>query len=200
MLPSGVVLTLRRRFPRTTESISARLCRTSETMPVPTKPPSTSTQGESSGLQPPKPSQKTTKAERRELQERQRAAKTAKQAVASGSGTQKTPATPSPITQKKPPPRLSDAGVKSPAVKPPKETRDVVSNPPDDREEKSRGLRIFSHFGLTKQLSNVVKGNVHPSVIRLGLQFSEFKISGANARCIATLTAFKTVRLTFTSV
>lgn len=57
----------------------------------------------------------------------------------------------------------------------------------------ARGLRIFSHFGLPKPVS-VAKGDIHPTILRLALQFSDFKISGANARCIATLTAFKTVR------
>jgi translation initiation factor eIF-2B subunit delta len=56
-------------------------------------------------------------------------------------------------------------------------------------------LRIFSHFGLPKPVSHVGKGDIHPAIVRLGLQFSTFKISGANARCIATLTAFKTVSL-----
>ena len=35
--------------------------------------------------------------------------------------------------------------------------------------------------------------DIHPAVIVIGLQFSDFKICGANARCIATLTAFKKV-------
>jgi translation initiation factor eIF-2B subunit delta len=56
-------------------------------------------------------------------------------------------------------------------------------------------LKIFSHFGLTKRAPTVVKPDVviHPAIIRLGLQFSEFSIVGSNARCIATLTAFKKV-------
>ncbi|KAJ4472199.1 eukaryotic translation initiation factor 2B delta subunit [Lentinula aciculospora] len=58
---------------------------------------------------------------------------------------------------------------------------------------KSRGLRIFSHFGLPKTPGHQIKGDIHPAIVKLGLQFSEFKICGANARCIATLTAFKMV-------
>ncbi|KAF9055050.1 IF-2B-domain-containing protein [Hymenopellis radicata] len=66
---------------------------------------------------------------------------------------------------------------------------------------KSRGLRIFSHFGVPKQLGSGVKGvsDIHPAIIRLGLLFSEFKICGANARCIATLSAFKTVIQDYTT-
>ncbi|KIK65569.1 hypothetical protein GYMLUDRAFT_39047 [Collybiopsis luxurians FD-317 M1] len=59
---------------------------------------------------------------------------------------------------------------------------------------KARGLRIFSHFGIPASTkAHQIKGDIHPAIVKLGLQFSEFKICGANARCIATLTAFKTV-------
>ncbi len=68
-----------------------------------------------------------------------------------------------------------------------------VAGGDDDPANRSRGLRIFLHFGLPKPKGHGIKGDIHPAIIRLGLQFSEFKICGANARCIATLTAFKTV-------
>jgi translation initiation factor eIF-2B subunit delta len=160
-------------------------------MPVPTKP---SANGETPGPQPPKPLQKTTKAERRELQEKQRAAKQAKQTAAStSSSTPKASTAPSSPAPRKAVAKSGDITTKPQTPKLSKETKDIVSIPADDRETKSRGLRIFSHFGLPKQVTSTMKGNIHPSIIRLGLQFSEFKISGANARCIATLTAFKTV-------
>jgi hypothetical protein len=69
----------------------------------------------------------------------------------------------------------------------------------DADSNKTRGLHIFSHFGIPKQVNLVVVGNVHPTIIRLGVQFSSFKICGANARCIATLTAFKSVRMPLSS-
>jgi len=60
--------------------------------------------------------------------------------------------------------------------------------------QETRGLRIFSHFGLPKtSVSSNLKGPLHPAIFRLGLQFSAFNIVGANARCIATLDTFKTV-------
>jgi hypothetical protein len=64
------------------------------------------------------------------------------------------------------------------------------------QQTQTRGPRIFSHFGLTKPPSNV-RGDaqIHPAVLRVGLQFAAFKIVGANARCIATLTALKNVSL-----
>ena len=79
----------------------------------------------------------------------------------------------------------------------PTKDKDTASVAGDDLAGSSRGLRIFSHFGLPKTVSHIAKGNVHPAIVRLGLQFSDFKISGANARCIATLTAFKEVRQTW---
>jgi translation initiation factor eIF-2B subunit delta len=140
------------------------------TMPAPTKPIPPTVQGESSGSQPQK-SQKPTKAERRELQ---RVAKQGGTQVSGSSSALKAPSTPVSASW----------------------TRNASNVVGDDREGKSRGLRIFSHFGLPKPVSIAVKGDIHPTIVRLGLQFSEFKISGANARCIATLTAFKIVRPT----
>lgn len=71
--------------------------------------------------------------------------------------------------------------------------RDTRESTHGDEAAATRGLRIFSHFGQPKPPSNI-KGDIHPAIIRLGLQFSTFKITGANARCIATLNTFKTVR------
>ncbi|KAJ4499972.1 hypothetical protein C8R41DRAFT_812758 [Lentinula lateritia] len=76
----------------------------------------------------------------------------------------------------------------------PTNIRDGAGGPDGSSDSpKSRGLRIFSHFGLPKTPGHQIKGDIHPAIVKLGLQFSEFKICGANARCIATLTAFKTV-------
>lgn len=61
-------------------------------------------------------------------------------------------------------------------------------------------LQPFLHLDLpssSSQLSHSSKAstaNIHPSIIRLALQFAEFKVVGANARCIAMLEAFKDVR------
>ncbi|KAJ7591356.1 eukaryotic translation initiation factor 2B delta subunit [Mycena floridula] len=124
------------------------------------------------------PSQKSmTKAERRELQERQRAAK---------------------LAQKQPPPPGTPSTSKGPRLSTSSKANQIPASSKDPTMAKeiideSSGLRIFSHFSLPKPVGLGVKGEIHPAIIRLGLQFSEFKICGANARCIATLTAFKTV-------
>jgi translation initiation factor eIF-2B subunit delta len=63
----------------------------------------------------------------------------------------------------------------------------------EEADGRSRGLRIFSHFALQKPVVHVAKGNVHPAIVHLGLMFAEFRICGANARCIATLSVFRRV-------
>lgn len=161
-----------------------------------------------------KPSQKSmTKAERRELQEKQRAAKAAlkqQEPLQQGKTPQSTPAKSpqSPQSVKKESQQSKQTQQAAVAVKTRASTtprrksflaesswkgasKDAGSVAADDLH--SHGLRIFSHFGQPKPVAQV-KGDIHPSVVRLGLLFSEFKIAGANARCIATLTAFKQVR------
>lgn len=141
-----------------------------------------------------------TKAERRELQEKQRAAKAAKAATGGpngkpGSKPAKEPATPVTASSRKAG-RPSDAASKLPSaglVKAAQMKAGMSSLADQDARNQARGLLIFSHFGLPKPVS-AAKGDIHPTIARLALQFSTFKITGANARCIATLTAFKTVR------
>lgn len=150
----------------------------------------------------PKSQKEMTKAERRELQEQQRAAKAAKAAANGPNGTNTNKGgKPSPVavtpnnapaTKK---PAKGGPEQQPPTPKLPKETRSALmpgSSSSDPLAGKARGLLIFSHFGLPKPVS-VSKGDIHPAIARLALQFSNFKITGANARCIATLTAFKVV-------
>ncbi|KAG5644590.1 hypothetical protein DXG03_008164 [Asterophora parasitica] len=150
------------------------------------------------------PSQKSmTKAERRELQERQRAAKLAQKSAAPTSNAgkdtaPKPPKTPTTPSQKKSGDASGSGAAKAALAK------DAATNAAAAAEDLgvkslSRGLRIFSHFGLPKPLGHSIKGDIHPAIIRLGLLFSEFRICGANARCIATLTAFKTVIQDYTT-
>ena len=142
---------------------------------------------------PPKSQKQMTKAERREQQEAQRAAKAASKA-----------ATPQPASAKPGPSHGRNASVSGKGSGPPsKSAKDPATKPgkgePKEAlhlsvqlDETPRGLRIFSHFGTPKPPA-ITKGDIHPVVVRLGLQFAEFKITGANARCIAMLSAFKTV-------
>ncbi|OJT10537.1 hypothetical protein TRAPUB_12975 [Trametes pubescens] len=143
-------------------------------------------------------SQKTmTKAERRELQEKQRAAKAAKTAVNGVNG--KTPGKPKDQAAStggaaKRAPEAQPKTAAPAAVRAAEKAKAGQASTTTDTmgKNQARGLLIFSHFGLPKPV-NAAKGDIHPAIARLALQFSTFKITGANARCIATLTAFKTI-------
>lgn len=165
--------------------------------------------------QPPRSQKSMTKAERRELQEKQRAAKAATKASGSTGQTNKSAA--------KQPEGGGDKSSGKQNVKqgsgsgPSTQTHthqrrasrvSVVGgeitwsgggpggNIASDLASRSmnpRGVRIFSHFGL-QQRFGAGKGLIHPAIVRLGLLFSDFQITGANARCLAALTAFKHVR------
>ena len=64
----------------------------------------------------------------------------------------------------------------------------------ESKENSSKQVALFSHLEIAKGANaSLAPKDIHPAVLVIGLQFSEFKICGANARCIATLTAFKKV-------
>lgn len=157
-----------------------------------------------------------TKAERRELQEKQRAAKTVAKGPAGapgapgaaggsvkGKGKERETGTASPISQRRPPGetsgrvpvRTGSEGVGRVIGREVGGDSGKTAGGGDESRE-IRGSRIFQHFGLPKAPGQV-KVDIHPAIIRLGLLFSEFKICGANARCLATLTTFKTVSVSF---
>lgn len=139
----------------------------------------------------------TTKAERRAKQEKEREAK----ALAKASGNSKANGTksgPSKANSSAPTASIQQhkASKATEAGKPTQVPKEALpANPAvEPLAQETRGLRIFSHFGLPKHTGpSSMKGPLHPTIFRLGLQFSEFRIVGANARCIATLNAFKTV-------
>ncbi|KAJ7117312.1 eukaryotic translation initiation factor 2B delta subunit [Mycena crocata] len=146
------------------------------------------------------PSQKSmTKAERRELQEKQRAAKLAQKQPQGADAPNKPKSKPkSTATQKSAAPAESTQSFGANAFRSHPKDPSAAALDGEAEISKSRSLRIFSHFGLPKHGPGV-KGDIHPCIVRLALQFSEFRISGANARCIATLTAFKTVIQDYTT-
>lgn len=145
-------------------------------------------------------SQKTmTRAERRELQEKQRAAKKEKEEgskpaagdAAGGKGKGKAGGGGSGAA------KAGSSSVQASGAQTKDAGKDTSGLGSQDRDA-PRGHRIFSHFGSQKVASSTGKAragdqSIHPAIIRLGLQFSEFKIVGANARCIATLAALKNV-------
>lgn len=74
-------------------------------------------------------------------------------------------------------------------------SKDSASAISTDAQHILRDLRIFSHFVPPgKFFTSGNKVEIHPAVSYLALQFSEFRIVGGNARCIATLAALKEVQ------
>lgn len=154
-----------------------------------------------------------TKAERRELQERQRAAKAAnaggapagakppkpqkpqqqqqqQQGQQSKPQSQQQQSSSAPSQQQKP---AAKPGAKQAAAAKPAPVAPTAYAPAPDR-----GTRIFEHFGQPKHagtLRSHIKnlGDIHPAILKLGLQFADFKMTGANARTLATLQALKIV-------
>lgn len=174
--------------------------------------PSTSTQVPAVGAAPDGPPQRKqlTKAERRELQEKQRAAKAA--ATAAGapakagnapkpapkpSQSQNTKAsTPAGASGSTATASNAPATAAKKAAKSGKETdTQLVDKTADLEAQRRHQTRIFTHFVGKKEggLGTGIKGEIHPAIIRLGRQFADMKIVGANARCIAALVAFKTI-------
>ncbi|ORX87627.1 IF-2B-domain-containing protein [Basidiobolus meristosporus CBS 931.73] len=77
-----------------------------------------------------------------------------------------------------------------PTVTPQPQTKSVSSK--EDKKPKQLGL--FAHLEEPKgPLGTQIPKELHPAILSLGLQFSEFKISGSNSRALATLNAFKKV-------
>ncbi|KAK4946801.1 hypothetical protein LTR10_014303 [Elasticomyces elasticus] len=69
----------------------------------------------------------------------------------------------------------------------------------DKRQDKRVGM--FSHlYPKEKKASLAGAGReIHPAVLALGLQLRDYVICGGNARCVATLLAFKKVIQTYTT-
>lgn len=133
-----------------------------------------------------------TKAERRDLQEKQRAAKAA--ATAS-----KAPPKEKPTKNTQQPPTTPVASTSALGAKKIGHKADPVVPVMDIEAQRRHQSRIFAHFALAKKESGLgagIKGEIHPAILRLGRQFADMKIVGANARCIAMLTAFKIVNRT----
>ncbi|KAK9768520.1 hypothetical protein K7432_000795 [Basidiobolus ranarum] len=114
------------------------------------------------------------KAERRALQEKQRAEKEAMKQSAAGTSQKSKSSSTKPAV----------------AVVPPSKTISVSSK--EDKRPKQLGL--FAHLEeSTGPLKGPAPKDLHPAIMILGLKFSEFQISGSNARAVATLNAFKKV-------
>ncbi|TPX42911.1 S-methyl-5-thioribose-1-phosphate isomerase [Synchytrium endobioticum] len=139
-----------------------------------------------------------TRAERRELQERQKAEKAAKQATPHllqpqakqphhRNSNQSTPISASSGLLPAPAPSSQTA---NPHLRVPAEMRTLAQKP----------VSLFSHLTQYEHENNILADSlkadgvfVHPVVLTLGLQHSEFLVVGGNARCTHMLHAFKKV-------
>jgi len=134
------------------------------------------------------------KAERRELQERQRAAKASGGAApaggkpAQGGGKQQSVA--------------SEKGAsEAPPVAKQHDTADATRLRKQrllERTDVQKAVALFAHlpqYEREKSISLPLQhaSQIHPTVAKLGLQYAEGVIQGANARCVAMLNAFKEV-------
>lgn len=127
---------------------------------------------------PPKKAQKDmTKAERRALQEKQRQAKEAAKDV---------------DNKKNPTANTSSAASTAPA------TSGTTSADSEAAKRKKKTTRDQNqvpwllHLDVPK-VSEALTKDLHPAVLQLGLYFSEYKIVGSNARCVAMLEIFSKV-------
>lgn len=126
-----------------------------------------------------------TRAERREQQERQRAEKAARQAAAKQVSKPSKPAT-TPRSQ-------GSSAVNTPTRA---QSGKGAPEPPAPREQ--GGLALFSHLPPPRHMDvkaalQRTRGDVHPSIVRLGLDYANGAVRGADARCVAMLEAFREV-------
>ncbi|CAO0802655.1 unnamed protein product [Mucor circinelloides] len=113
----------------------------------------------------------TTKAERRALQEKQRAEKQKRVSTAN------VPANASNNSDKRPP------------INTPTKPKNTALAAKSDQQRKS----ILNHLELPKKPDTEKNKELHPAVLSLALLFSQYKITGSNARCVAVLQTFSQV-------
>ena len=70
----------------------------------------------------------------------------------------------------------------------------AVAPAPQPKKE-SKNVALFGHlYGQPRRTTIAAAGkDVHPAVLALGLQMSNYVVCGSNARCVATLLVFKRV-------
>lgn len=145
------------------------------------------------------PKKQLTKAERRELQERQRAAKAAAAGGAAaggkpamlGSKQQSTGPGEKPLSSATEPPPVAKQHDTADAAKLRKQRL-------LERTDVQKAVALFAHLPQYEREKSIslpaqLACQIHPVVAKLGLQYAEGVIQGANARCVAMLNAFKAV-------
>lgn len=135
------------------------------------------------------------KAERRAIQEAQRAAKAAAKAGTSTALTAQKPAGQKAVAQKSIP--VTPLIKKDEVVT---KSSSVVRQQPLTQKK----VQFFSHLQQYRpetlsQPSPFSLGELHPAILRLGLQYADGVVCGSNARCVAMLHALKQVILDYST-
>lgn len=115
-----------------------------------------------------------TKAERRALQEKQRLEKQKRVSATAASSTINAP----------------NALDKKPSINNPLKPKGFVATKSDHYQQKKS---ILNYLELPKKPDTDKNKDLHPAVLSLALLFSQYKIVGSNARCVAVLETFSQV-------
>ena len=72
--------------------------------------------------------------------------------------------------------------------------KSITSNSESQRRIIVVFVAYILNYVFPQSLGSAGNSNIHPAVIKLGVQYAKGIICGSNARCVALLLAFKKVR------
>jgi len=93
--------------------------------------------------------------------------------------------------------RTGSAGATTPKPLPIRHAEPQAIAPTASSKEKTKRVALFSHLYSGPRRTTIAGAgkDVHPAVLSLGIQMSNYTVIGSNARCVAMLLAFKKVRI-----
>lgn len=91
--------------------------------------------------------------------------------------------------------RTGSAGANTPKQIPLRHAEPQAVGPTAPSKDKSKRVALFSHLYSGPRRTTIAGAgkDVHPAVLSLGIQISNYTVIGSNARCVAMLLAFKKV-------
>lgn len=91
--------------------------------------------------------------------------------------------------------RTGSAGTNTPKQIPIRHAEPLAVAPKAASKEKTKRVALFSHLYSGPRRTTIAGAgkDVHPAVLSLGIQISNYTVIGSNARCVAMLLAFKKV-------
>ncbi len=98
--------------------------------------------------------------------------------------------------------RTASTSGKSLPIRPPVPTANQIKEVEAERKPpQEKKVAMFSHLYSKDRRSTIagVGREIHPAVLTLGIQLRDYVICGGNARCVATLLAFKKVIQSYTT-